>query len=300
MTTDENALFARGPSITIRLVIVVALSLILMALDHRMQRLTAARSALAALLQPVYFLADLPVRSVEWLGTALAERRRLLADNERLRERQLIIAARLQTAEDLAAENRRLRALLQSAARIDNRVLIGRLLSVDLDPYKHRLVLDKGTKDAAFVGQPLLDAHGVMGQLVQVSAINAIAMLITDPNHAIPVRFSRNNIRTIAIGTGNLHRLDLPHLPNHVDAKVGDLLVTSGLGGRFPPGYPVARVTEIDADPTGGSFARITAAPLAQLDRTREVLLVWSVSSQNRRLLTLDVDHPERNTADPE
>ena len=171
---------------------------------------------------------------------------------------------------------------------------------MDLDPYKHRLVLDKGTKDAAFVGQPLLDAHGVMGQLVQVSAINAIAMLITDPNHAIPVRFSRNNIRTIAIGTGNLHRLDLPHLPNHVDAKVGDLLVTSGLGGRFPPGYPVARVTEIGADPTGGSFARITAAPLAQLDRTREVLLVWSVSSQNRRLLTLDVDHPERNTADPE
>ena len=298
MTSDENALFARGPSIVIRFVIVLLLSLALMALDHRMQRLTQLRAALAALLQPVYYLADLPVRSIDFLSVVLAERQQLLADNAEFHRQHLQIEARLQEMADIKAENRRLNALLQSTERLSNRMLIGRLLSVDLDPYKHRLVLDKGAKDAAFVGQPLLDARGVMGQLVQVSAINAIAMLITDPNHAIPVQFNRNGIRTIAIGTGDLHRLDLPHLPNHVDAKPGDLLVTSGLGGRFPPGYPVATVTAIDVDPTGGSFARISATPLAQLDRTREVLLVWSESSQNRPMLTLDIDAPDRKTPD--
>jgi rod shape-determining protein MreC len=158
---------------------------------------------------------------------------------------------------------------------VSDHVLIAELLSVDLDPYTHELVLNKGSMSNAFVGQPVLDARGVMGQLIHVGPLSSTAMLITDPSHALPVQFIRTGIRTIAVGTGKLNALDLPNLPSNVDVRVGDLAVTSGLGRRFPPGYPVAIVTSVRPDPAG-SFAQITAQPTAHLDRAREVLLVWS------------------------
>jgi rod shape-determining protein MreC len=148
-----------------------------------------------------------------------------------------------------------------------------------MDPYRHQIQINKGSLDRLYEGQPLLDSQGVMGQLIDVGPFTARAMLITDPSHAIPVQVNRNGLRTIALGTGSIDRLDLPHIPNNADIRVGDLLVTSGLGGRFPPGYPVADVTAVEQDP-GDTFSHISARPRAALDSSREVLLVWPTEAQ--------------------
>jgi len=172
------------------------------------------------------------------------------------------------------AENKRLKQLLDSSIKLEGRSLVAELLQIDPDPGKHQIVIDKGSRHSVFEGQPLLDATGIFGQILHVGPFSSTAILITDPDHALPVQVNRNGLRTIAVGTGNLHRLDLPHVPNNADIKVGDLLITSGLGGRFPADYPVATVASVEPNP-GSPFAKVIAIPTAHLDRSREVLLVW-------------------------
>lgn len=224
---------------------------------------------------PIQFLINLPSTTRSWVEESFATRRALQEDNARLHAQHLLLQARLQKFDALEAENVRLRDLLDSSFKVGDRVLIAELISVDLDPYRHQVVLNKGSRNDVFVGQPLVDASGVMGQIVQVTPFTSTAMLITDLAHATPVQVNRNGLRSIAVGTGSLQELSLPHIPNSADIQVGDLLVTSGLGGRFPPGYPVAQVMAITIDP-GHAFAQVTARPLSHLDRSREVLLVWA------------------------
>ncbi len=250
------------------------LSLVLMTLDHRWHQLEAVRATLSVVVYPLRFLVNLPVTTGEWFRESLATRHRLEEENARLRTQHLVYQAQLQKLDALRQENARLRHLLQSSFKVGERVLIAELLAVDLDPYRHEILVNKGSRAGVFEGQPLVDAHGIMGQVIHVTPFTATAMLITDPAHAIPVQDNRTGVRTIALGTGHLNLLRLPNLPNNTDVAPGDLFVTSGLGGRFPPGYPVAVVTQVARDP-GQSFARITARPLAHLDRSREVLLVW-------------------------
>ena len=180
----------------------------------------------------------------------------------------------MQKFDALEAENLRLRELLDSSFKVSDRVLIAELMAVEMDPYRHQVILNKGERDNAFVGQPLVDAYGIMGQILHTTPFTSTAMLITDPAHATPVQVNRNGLRSIAVGTGSLSELSLPHIPNSADIRVGDLLITSGLGGRFPPGYPVATVVAVTIDP-GHPFAQVSARPLSHLDRSREVLLVW-------------------------
>jgi rod shape-determining protein MreC len=177
--------------------------------------------------------------------------------------------------EALQAENGRLRALLDSAPRLADRVLVANILSVDLDPFQHRFVIDKGGSDDVYVGQAMLDAGGIVGQVTRVEPFTSEAILISDPGHATPVEVNRNGLRSIAVGVGDSSRVNLPFLPNNADIEVGDLLVSSGLGGAFPSGYPVARVVEVERIP-GEPFANITAQPTGALNREREVLLVWN------------------------
>jgi rod shape-determining protein MreC len=249
-------------------------SILLMTADHRTHHLEALRGALSVAVYPLQYVVDLPVALGRWASETLTSRRKLLEENAALRTRQFVLKTELQKMAALEAENLRLRALHESSAQIDGRILIAEIMAVDLDPYKHRVVIDKGTDDGVCVGQPLLDADGVMGQTIHVGPLSATAMLITDVSQATPVQINRNGLRAIAVGTGAMDRLQLPHLPNNADIRVGDLLVTSGLGGRFPPGYPVARVSAVRHDP-GRPFATVTAIPTAHLDRSREVMLIW-------------------------
>lgn len=244
--------------------------------DHRYHHLDLLRSTLAVVIYPLHYLASLPDTLGQAVQGRLAKEEELRRSNESLRRENLALAARLQQFEALEAENMRLRDLLGSSFKIGDRVLIAELLSVDLNPYRHLVLINKGTASGVYAGQPVLDANAVMGQIVRVNPLSATVLLITDADHALPVQINRNGLRTVAAGTGFVNRLELPHLPNNADVREGDLLVTSGLGGRFPPGYPVARVSEVRREP-GKPFATVIAEPTARLDRTREVLLVWTL-----------------------
>lgn len=249
-------------------------SILLMYLDHRESHLESVRHGLSVVVYPVRLAVDAPSRALSWGAESLSSRGRLLDENRRMRQERLQFLARLQRMEALQAENGRLRALLDSAPRLADRVLVANILSVDLDPFQHRFVIDKGGADDVYVGQAMLDAGGIVGQVTRVEAFTSEAILISDPGHATPVEVNRNGLRSIALGVGDSSKVNLPFLPNNADIEVGDLLVSSGLGGAFPSGYPVARVTEVERIP-GEPFANVTAQPTGALNREREVLLVW-------------------------
>ncbi len=274
LNTPADPLPSRGPSLGIRLVLLLVASILLMVLDHRESHLKTLRGALSVVVYPIQLVVDLPFSIWDWVSENMATRRYLLADNEALRNNQLAIAPRLQRFEILEAENARLRALMESAARVPNRTDMAEIMSLDLDPYRHRVTINKGAHHGIYQGQAMLDANGIVGQVTEAGLMTSEAILISDPEHALPVEVNRNGLRTIAVGTGNVGVLQLPFLPNNADITEGDLLVSSGLGGAFPQGYPVAIVVSVVRQP-GQPFARIEAEPSAALNQNREILLVW-------------------------
>ena len=259
--------------------VAVILSILLMVLDHRQNHLEALRSALSIALYPVQYLASLPVVLGRGAGELLDSRDALRSDRQQLHEENIQLRARLQKFRALEAENMRLRALLDSSFKVGDRVLIAELVAVDQDPFRQQVLINQGQSSGVFQGQPVLDANAVVGQVTYVNPLTASVLLITDASHALPVQVNRNGLRTIALGTGLINRLDLPHLPNNADIQPGDLLTTSGLGGIFPAGYPVAEVAQVRRE-QGQPFASVTATPTAHLDRIREVLLVWTLSPE--------------------
>lgn len=266
-------LFARGPYTTLRLLVFVLLSLALMTLDHRQHRLDNVRAALSLLIYPVEYVVNLPFRAGSWMAESFSSRSRLMRENTELRSEALVHSAQLQKLDALESENSRLRELLQSSGKVHRQTRVAELLAVDLDPFRRQVIINKGSLHGVSSGQPLIDAHGLMGQIVHVNPVSSIALLITDPSHAVPVQVERNGLRALALGTGTPNRLDLPYIPSDADIQVGDILITSGLGGRFPPDYPVAKVVSVEHDPSM-AFARIRAEPTARLEHNREVLLV--------------------------
>lgn len=243
--------------------------------DHHFNVLRDLRSALEVAVTPVYWVAEAPVRALEWSRERLQSRATLQEDNQRLRQENLILQGRSQQMASLQAENVRLRALLNSSAMLRDDVQVAELVGVSPDPERHQLVINKGSDDGVFLGQPLLDADGLLGQIVEVSPRLSRVLLVTDATHSIPVQVNRNGVRAIAEGTGSLGQLEIHHVSATTDIRAGDLLVTSGLGGRFPAGYPVAVVSDVRRDP-GKPFALISATPSAALDRSRHVLLVFT------------------------
>lgn len=254
--------------------ILIILSIVMMAMDHRQNHLEAIRASLSIVVYPIQYLVDLPVSATSWIGENLTSREKLLEENSRLKMQQTLFKAQLQKLSAIELENQRLRELLQSSRKVGEDVLIGELLAVSLEPFTRQVVINKGSRHKVYLGQPLVDAEGVMGQIVHLGPLSSTAMLITDANHALPVQVNRNGLRAIAVGTGAPDTLSIPYLPNSADIQVGDLLSTSGLGGRFPPDYPVAVVSHIHQDPSQ-PYALIEAKTTAQLERAREVLLVW-------------------------
>ena len=261
--------------------VLTILSIGMMALDHRQQQLESIRSALSVIVYPLQYLVDLPVSASSWVGENLSSRETLLKENNKYKIQQTLFKAQLQKLQSLKAENLRLRELLQASKKVSEHILIGELLSVSLEPFTRQILINKGSNDEVYLGQPLVDAEGAMGQIIHVGPFSSSAMLITDANHAIPVQVNRNGLRAIAVGTGATEKLDIPYLPISADIMEGDLLITSGLGGRFPTGYPVATVTQVIKDPTL-PYAAITAMPSAQLEKAREVLLVWPTQHEKK------------------
>ena len=236
------------------------------------------RSWLTTGLTPVYWLGDAPRRTMGWLDDVTASRQVLLEENETLRARQLVLERRAQRYASLAAENARLRELLNASADLDDRVLVAEVIGVTPDPLSHEIIIDKGERDGLRVGQAILDSEGLMGQVVHTSTFSSRAVLISDNSHAVPVEVNRSGARAVLLGSGNMHELELAHVPDTADIAVGDLLVSSGLGGRFPQGYPVAEVTTVEHHP-GEPFARVRAAPRARLDSSRMVLVVFTTEA---------------------
>lgn len=245
-----------------------------MTADHRYGHLESIRSALSVLVYPLQYAVSTPVQGWHWTKAALAARANLVGENSSLKAERLLLNSRLQRFAVLEEENRRLRQLLESSSQLQDRVLVAELVAVEVEPFRRQVVINKGTREQVYAGQPVLDAEGIVGQIVHVGPLSSTVLLITDPSHALPVQVNRNGLRAIAVGTGQDDALLLEHLPRNSDIHLGDLVVTSGLGGRFPRGYPVGTVQDVQLDP-GEPFARVSIMPSAKLTQSREVLLLW-------------------------
>jgi rod shape-determining protein MreC len=271
----DNHRSPNSPALGLRFLLLAGLSILLMVIDHRDNHLDAVRRAIGATVYPLRVIVDAPVSVWRWAGETTASRNDLQLENSRLNTERLLTQARLQRYAALEAENARLRAMLEARSRVRDQVRIAEIMSASSNPFRHVLVVDKGTNDRVYNGQTIVDTNGVVGQIIQAGVLSSQGILISDPDHALPVEVNRNGLRTIAVGTGEFDRLDLPFLPNNADIEQGDLLVTSGLGGAFPAGYPVAIIDSVVVKPEE-PFAVVTATPSAALNQIREVMLVWS------------------------
>ncbi len=258
---------------TTHTLILVCVCIILMIVDHRFNHLEIVRSNISLMLSPLRYMVSLPAVTGSWAAEWFTSHNELLDDNTYLRSEVRLLNARLQKMEVLEAENTRLRNLLGSSAKLADQVVVAELLSVDQNPYRQFIEINRGTADGVNIGHAVIDDFGIMGQVVHANRNSSTTILISDPDHATPIQFIRSGVRSVAFGNGNTDQLDIRYLPATADIKIGDELVTSGLGGRFPADYPVATVSAIHQDLTHG-FVSVDAVPRARLDSSREVLVI--------------------------
>lgn len=246
----------------------------MMGLNQHQLHLKTVRASLSALVSPTQYMVDWPADMLRWAGESIQNKQQLLAENANLSVQVLLLKAQLQKLILLEQENTQLREFLHSSPRASDQVLVAELLSVDPDPFSQQVIINKGQKQKLFLGQPVLDANGVFGQVIQLGSYTSRVMMITDTRSAVPVQDSRTGVRGIVEGNGELTKLNLIDMPTTADIKVGDRLVTSGLGSVFPIGYPVGVITEIRQSP-GNEFSKISVAPSAHLNEGHLVLLIW-------------------------
>jgi rod shape-determining protein MreC len=255
------------------LLIAIAASIILLSIDHISAKLAPVRASLSIAMDPIKYVVDFPVSSARLLIDNIKSYTALQAENKTLKQTEATNQLRLLKLEALEKENIRLRALLENSYDLGEQVLIAEILAVNINsPNENIIVVNKGSLYKVYPQQPVFDANGVVGQVYRSLPLSAEIMLITDPNHAIPVQVNRNGLLTVAVGSGSLNKLKLPFLPDNADILPGDLLITSGLGGTFPQGYPVAVVDSF----TPPASKQVTATPKATLDRNHELMIVWS------------------------
>ncbi|QXB94097.1 MULTISPECIES: rod shape-determining protein MreC [Aeromonas] len=268
-------IFGRGPSLQLRLFLAVIISVAAIVADSRFGVFSHVRVYLSSLVSPLQYIANTPGTLLDTMSTQVQTRADLIEQTKQQEQQLFTLRSRLLKMDQLEHENQRLRELLGSPVHKESRKMVAELLSVDSDPFSHQVLINKGALDGVYNGQPVINDQGVVGQVLHVGSTTSRVLLITDSSHGIPVRVLRNDLRAIASGSGELDKLELRNLPRNTDVQVGDLLVTSGLGGRFPEGYPVATVTRSDYV-EGKPFAQIEAKPLVALDRLRYLLLLWT------------------------
>lgn len=254
--------------------------MIVITVDHRTDYLSPLRYGLAYFITPLQIAADFPSRLSHWARENSQSKADLLNENERLKQQTLLLQRRVQKLAAMSAENIRLRALLDSSELLEENIRVAEIIGIDPDPSRHEIIVNQGADKGVYMGLAVLDAEGLMGQVVRVGPFTSRVLLISDTTHAIPVQVNRNGVRAVAVGSGSLDRLILTHVPDTTDIQEGDLLISSGLGDRFPEGYPVGTVSKVEHNP-GLSFAIVEASPSARLDRSRHVLLVFTQAGQN-------------------
>ena len=231
------------------------------------------RGYLQSLVSPLQYLANTPKQAMTWASTNIATRQQLMTENQQFRLNELKFHEQTMQLNIVKQENVRLRSLLASPLRSELKKMVAEILAVDSDPYSHQVVINRGAGDGVYEGQPVLDASGIVGQILHVGQTTSRVILITDISHAVPVRVQRNGLRLLASGSGQIERLNHNFVPQSADIKIGDLLVTSGLGGKYPEGYPVATVSFVSSDESK-EFVRVYSTPIAKIDRLRYLLLL--------------------------
>lgn len=274
---ESSPLFAGNSAGTLRLIMYLALAMVLMVLDQRNGWLWRVRYTAAVVVEPIYRLAGLPSAGIRVLSVAFGDRQHLTVENQRLREELLLANAKLNRMAAVAEQNVRLQELLATQRSLHLKVQLARVIGVDMGAYRYRLTLNMGARDGVKPGQPVIDAHGVLGQVREVLPTTSVVMLITDPTHALPVVIERSGLRTIAYGSREGDSLMLPDIPLAADVRIGDHLLTSGLGGRFPPGFPVGEIRAVKPN-ASGMLLEAQAQPAADLDRTDDVLLLHDLA----------------------
>ncbi len=269
----RKPLFLPSSNPILRLLLYLTLSVTLIYLDQRTHQLDNARSVLNTLIYPLQVVVDFPARAGSWFNETLVNRSKLIEQNTLLRAENLQLSSRLRSLDSLKYENRELQTLLNTARQLEYHYTLGRILAVSMNKVQQRVIIDKGSKDGIQNGIPLLDGLGLMGEITRVYPYHAEAILISDTSEAIPVRILRNGIRGILTGTDTPTTLDVLYFPVNADIRVGDMLVTSGLGGRFPPDLPVANISQVSSD-SGSPFVKAEATPLAALNQSRSVLMI--------------------------
>lgn len=275
----------------------VLLSLVLMTMDYRGLYTQPVRRGLSAVVAPIQYAVSWPVELFDWVTDNVSLQQKLIEENANLRAQAMMLQGRLQQVLSLQKENSQLRGLLQSTARRKESFTIAQMLAVSTEPYVARIIIDQGNRSRVYLGQPVLDARGVMGQITQVGPLTSQVMLITDVNSAIPVQVYRTGMRAIAVGTGSMRDLSLLSVSDRADIQPGDLVTTSGLGLRYPEGYPVGIVTQVERK-AGQHIAQVAIQPSARLLQSRQVLLVWQKSNQQRSAMREEVSSAE--TAAPD
>ncbi|MCW8832794.1 MAG: rod shape-determining protein MreC [Colwellia sp.] len=275
-----NPIFKHGPSPQHRLVLVLFCSALLIFFDHKMASFESVRGYLQSLVSPLQYIANTPKQVMTWASENIVTRQQLMSENQQYRLNELAFQEQSMQLDIIKQENARLRSLLASPLRSELKKMVAEVLSVDSDPYSHQVVINRGAADGVFEGQPVLDAQGIVGQILHVGQTSSRVILITDISHAVPVRVKRNGLRLLAAGSGRIDRLTHNFVPHSADVQTGDLLVSSGLGGKYPEGYPVATVTFVSQDESR-EFVSVYSTPIAQIDRLRYLLLLSEKKPQS-------------------
>lgn len=287
-------IFSRGPSLQLRLFLAVIAAIGLIVADSRLGTFVKIRNYMDTAVSPFYFLANGPRKVLDGVSETLATRQQLELENRALRQELLLKNSDTLLLGQFKQENARLRELLGSPLRQDEHKMVTQVISTGSDPYSDQVVIDKGSDNGVYEGQPVISDKGVVGQVVAVAKFTSRVLLICDASHALPIQVLRNDIRVIAAGSGCADDLQLEHLPNNTDIRVGDVLVTSGLGGRFPEGYPVAVVSSVKVD-NQRAYTVIQARPTAGLQRLRYLLLLWGADRNGDMPLPPDEVHRVAN-----
>ena len=282
LNTTQRKMFLRGPSLSVRFILFTSMCIALMLLDSRYQQLEKIRSAASTMVYPLRVAANTPYKFSNWFSNSLRTRKDLRQENSQLRLSQQTSQFELQRFQQLEAENHRLRVLLESAQAQELNLQMAEIMRVSLDPGRHHVILNQGAQLGINKGQVVIDAEGLMGQIIRTDLLQSEAVLITDSNHVTPIEVNRNGLRNIAYGNGDDKLLHLPYFAQNSELKEGDLLVTSGLGGRFPVGIPVAKIMKINRDPSK-TFLDVYAEPIAALDQSRLVAVVKNDDNFERR-----------------